>query len=168
MKPYFVSFFGHREVRAHRTIEERLTQLLRELARTKEYVEIYIGRSGEFDTFATSVVKCVMREYGYDNIGMTLVIPYANKDLEYYETYYDSVMIPESIAGSHPKGAITKRNRWMIEESDLIICFCEREEGGAYSAMKYAGKLGKQIINIAESEEAYESDFLAIGSTFFE
>ena len=65
MKPYFVSLFGHRAVRAHRTIEERLTQLLRELARTKEYVEIYIGRSGEFDTFAASVVKCVMREYGY-------------------------------------------------------------------------------------------------------
>ena len=70
--------------------------------------------------------------------------------MEHYEKYYDSVIIPECIAKTHPKGAITKRNRWMIEQADLFICFVEHEEGGAYTALKYAKKLGKKIINLAD------------------
>lgn len=81
---------------------------------------------------------------------MTLVLPYPDKDMEYYDDYYDSVMIPECVHRTHPKGAITKRNRWIVEESDLVVCYVEREEGGAYTAMKYAKKLGKEIINIAD------------------
>ena len=83
---------------------------------------------------------------GYNDI--TLVLPYTVADIEYYEKYYDSVIIPESLYGAHPKFAITLKNRWMIERSDLVIIYAERESGGAYAAMKYAKKLNKKIINI--------------------
>ena len=33
---------------------------------------------------------------------------------------YDEVVIPDVVAGVHPKSAITKRNRWMVEKSDII------------------------------------------------
>ncbi|MBE6646325.1 MAG: DUF1273 domain-containing protein, partial [Ruminococcaceae bacterium] len=55
-------------------------------------------------------------------------------------------MIPECIGRTHPKCAITKRNRWMVEACDLFICYVEREDGGAYTAMKYAKKLEKKVI----------------------
>ena len=71
------------------------------------------------------------------------------RDVEYYEEYYDNVMIPDSVARAHPKRAIETRNRWMAEQADLFVCFVERE-GGAYRAMKYAEKLGKKIINLAK------------------
>ena len=70
--------------------------------------------------------------------------------------YYDNVMIPECIGRTHPKGAITKRNRWMVEACDLFICYIEREDSGAYTAMKYAKKLEKKVINLAKSEEDQE------------
>ena len=84
---------------------------------------------------------------------MTLVLPYMNKDIAYYEQYYDSILIPACLSRIHPKGAITKRNRWMVEECDLLVCYVEHESGGAYAALQYARKMGKEIINLAEMRE---------------
>lgn len=39
---------------------------------------------------------------------------------------------------------------WMAEQADLILCYIERESGGAYKAVQYARKLGKEVINLAE------------------
>ena len=49
---------------------------------------------------------------------------------------------------AHPKAAITLKNHYMIDNSDLVIVYVEKK-GGAYSAMKYAEKQCKEIINIA-------------------
>jgi len=148
MKPYNVSLFGHRDFYGHRRLEERLIPILRDLIRRHEFIEIYIGRDGEFDTYAASVVKRVQRDYDdYHAIEFNLVLPYPKKDMDAFEKYYDRVDIPIS---EHPKLAITKRNEWMTERSDLILCYIERENGGAYKAVQYAKKLGKEVINLAE------------------
>ena len=52
--------------------------------------------------------------------------------------------------------ASTERNRWMVEQADLVIVFVEKDSGGAYTAMKYAKQLGKTIINLAEKERNEE------------
>ena len=56
-----------------------------------------------------------------------------------------SVVIKEKL---HPKAAITKRNEWMIENCDLLVCFIEHNSGGAYKAMRHAAKLGIKTINL--------------------
>ena len=33
----------------------------------------------------------------------------------------------------------------MAEQADLILCYIERESGGAYKAVQYAKKLGKKF-----------------------
>ena len=149
MDIYKVTFFGHRDFCIDRKVEERLYSLVGELIRTKEYVEFYIGRNGDFDIFAASVIKRAQNAFGHENSALILVLPYKNKDVEYYEKYYDSVIIPECVEKVHPKGAIAKRNKWMAEESDLVICFVERESGGAYAALKYALESGRKMVNLA-------------------
>ena len=42
----------------------------------------------------------------------------------------DNIIIPESVYFVHPKSAITLKNRWVIEQSDLVIVYVEREKGG--------------------------------------
>lgn len=150
---YKVALFGHRDLSEHKRVESGLSDILTNLIRTKQYVEIYIGRNGEFDIFAASVVKRVQKRLGGENSELVLVLPYGVRDIEYYEKYYDSIVIPECVEGAHPKGAITKRNRWMIQECDLLVCFVERDFGGAYEALKYARSLNKRIINIATDEK---------------
>ena len=69
-------------------------------------------------------------------------------NVEYYDKYYDSIIIPDCLYRAHPKAAITLKNRWMVENSDLVITYVKRNKGGAYEAMQYAEKKGKRVINI--------------------
>jgi len=149
---YRIALFGHRSFCNCKVLDEQLYLLLKELMRTKPFLEIYIGRNGEFDIFAASVIKRVQKAMGKENSELIGVFPYSQKDMEYFEKYYDAVVIPECIGRMHPKGAITKRNRWMVEQADCLICYVERENGGAYNAMKYAEKLSKKVINLAKKE----------------
>ena len=148
MDIYTVSFFGHRKLYDLHRIDEQLVPILKELIRAKQYVSFIIGRNGEFDEYTASVIKRVQKEVGKYNNEMTLVLPYTVADIEFYEKYYDNVLIPESVYGVHPKSAIQLRNQWMIEQSDFVIVYVERENGGAHTAMKYAEKLSKRIINL--------------------
>lgn len=150
---YRVAFFGHRRIYNIREIEEKLVPILKELILTKEYVEFYIGRNGDFDEFVASVIKRVQKQLDRDNNVMILTLPYTVKYIEYYENYYDEIVIPEAIGKAHPKAAITLRNRWMVDNADLVIAYIEHKEGGAYSAVKYAKKLNKKVVNIGSDED---------------
>lgn len=46
MEIYTVSFFGHRKNTDSIEVEKQVDNLVRELLRTKEYVEFLVGRNG--------------------------------------------------------------------------------------------------------------------------
>ena len=150
MPIFTVAFFGHRDLCDLNRIDERLMPLLRQLIWDKDYVVFMVGRNGGFDEYVASVIKRAQREYGVDNNELTLILPYEVANLADYETYYDGILIPECLEGVHPKGAISKRNRWMVEKADLVVVNVEREQGGAYRAKQYAEKLWTPVVNLAE------------------
>lgn len=154
---YRIVLFGHRDFYGHRLLDSKLYPLLKTLIKTKQYVEIYIGRNGEFDIYAATIIKHLQNELGKANNEFICVLPYMLRDVEYYEKYYDSVIIPECIEKTHPKDAIKKRNRWMTERADLFICYVEHDKGGAYEALRYAKKLNKKIINLAIEDELFDT-----------
>ena len=125
---YRVSMIGHRVIEDY-GVEEKLYELFRELLRTKEYVEFYLGRNGDFDILAASMIKRLQKNYRDDNSVMILVLPYLVKDYEYYEDYYDEIIIPDELHGVHPKAAITERNRWMVANTDVLIAYIRNESG---------------------------------------
>ena len=139
---YRASFIGHREVEHFREVEEQLERIVVELIKTKEYVEFYVGRNGEFDLMVASVIKRSQRDYGYANSSLILVIPYPIANLEDMEKYYDEVMYPVELYKVHYKAAITKRNEWMVDHSDLLVAYVIRENGGAHVCLKKA--IGKE------------------------
>lgn len=153
---YNVVFFGHRDFCAHRHCEEELSSVIKRLISENEYVNFYVGRNGEFDTFVSSCVKRVAREWGNDNSSLILCLPYSTADyrnsLKYLEDFYDEIEICEKSSGVHFKSAIRIRNRELIKSAELVICYVCRENGGAFQALNYAKKLGKTVINFAEDE----------------
>lgn len=153
MDIFRVTFFGHREVWNIRELESKLIPILKNVMDTHTYIEFYIGRNGEFDEFVASIIKRLKKEREMSYNILILVLPYTVKDMEYYEKYYDEMIIPESIGKAHYKNAITLRNRWMVDQADLVIVNVERQSGGAYTAMRYAEKQNKQVINLNELEE---------------
>ena len=153
MEIFTVSFFGHREIDNVVQIERNLEDKITELIRTKQYVEFLVGREGEFDILAASVVKRVKKQMDYGNCSLIWVLPYMKAEFRSNEKefleYYDEVEICEQSAKAHYKAAMQIRNRAMVDRSDLMICCIQRNNGGAYKTVQYAEKQGHFIINIA-------------------
>ena len=85
---YTVSFFGHRYVECGAEIERRLDMLLHDLIMQKEYLELLVGRDGDFDLLASAAIKRAVREYGYGNTNFTLVLPYMKAEYRDNEKEY--------------------------------------------------------------------------------
>ena len=156
MDIYTVSFFGHREVERASEIESKLDQLLRDLITQKLYVELLVGRDGEFDLLAASSIRRAVKQYGYGNTSIILVLPYMKAEYrdnkQYYLSYYDEVEICSESSDAHYKSAIQVRNRCMVDRSDLVVCCIQHKSGGAYRTMQYAKKQGKQVRNLADCQ----------------
>lgn len=156
MEFYTVAFFGHRDFYAHYQCEKKLIPILKELIRTKEYVDFLVGRNGEFDIFAASSVKRARNDLWDNNSSLVLVLPYLTAEYrnneKSFEEYYNEIQICEESSMAHYKSAMQIRNREMVDRADLIICYIERKKGGAYQSLQYAKKAGKQIINLADEK----------------
>ena len=103
---------------------------------------------------AAAAVRRAKKQYNYGNIFLTLILPYARAEFTNNEQafleYYDEVEICEKSARAYFKAAIQIRNRAMVDRSDMVISCIQHQSGGAYKTVKYAEKIGKTIINIAE------------------
>lgn len=159
MDTYTVSFFGHRYIDNPFPIEKALEELIGSLLRSKEYVEFLVGRNGDFDQLASSIIRRCKREIRDNNSAHVWVLPYETANYREYEddyrAYYDEIEVFGS-AGSHYKAAFQARNRSMVDRSHLVVFFVERNEGGAHQTMRYAIQQGKQYINLADRTEERE------------
>lgn len=112
----------------------------------------YVGGRGDFDRMASAAVRTIKERYRDKKIQLYLVEPYMreglNRDKDHNKMLYDGVIIPHELLGIHPKAAITKRNRWMVDQSDLLIAFVQRDFGGAYEMLKYARRKNVTVVNI--------------------
>ena len=143
---YRVSFIGHRGIDRFFYIEEQVREIVERLIKTKEYVEFYVGRNGEFDLMVASVIKRAQRDYDYSNSSLILVLAYPIANMEDMEKYYDEVWYPpEELYHIHYKAAITKRNEWFVNNSDLLVAYVIKEFGGAYECLQKARKAGIDI-----------------------
>ena len=151
---YTVAFFGHRYIDNPFKVEERLEEQIHKLLTEHEYVDFLVGRNGDFDRYASSSVLRVRKRYRDDNSSLVLVLPYAMAEYlnneENFHDYYTDVEISYAASKAHPKSAIQIRNREMVDRADLILCYIEQKEGGAWKTVQYAMKQNKSVINLAE------------------
>lgn len=163
MKIFTVSFFGHRQLENAIELEQKLETVVRQLLLEKEYVEFLVGRDGEFDLLAASVIRRCKREVRNDNSSLVWVLPYETADhrnnCEAYLDYYDEIEVAD-IAG-HYKSAFQTRNRRMVDRSDLAIFCVQRKTGGAWQTFLYAQKLGKRYLNL-DREYGVSNKFYSI------
>lgn len=149
---YTVAFFGHRYIDNPLKVEELLEEQIRKLINENEYVEFLVGRNGDFDRCVSSVVLRVRKNYRDDNSALVLMLPYPTAEYlnnkEYFHRFYTDVEISYKASKSYPKLAIQIRNREMVDRSDLIICYIEKNWGGAWKTVQYAGAKGKNIIKL--------------------
>lgn len=155
MNTYTVSFFGHRYIYRPFEVEKRLEKIITELINTKNYIEFLVGKEGDFDTIVSSTIRKISKKCGYKNTSLVLIMPYMKSSYKnnetYYLEYYDEIELCNESASAHFKAAIQIRNRSMVDRSDLVLCYIEKESGGAYKTIQYAQQKNKLIINVADN-----------------
>lgn len=136
--------FGHREVFDNVTVKLYSTVIK---SIENGYDVFYTGAMGQFDNLFSSAVRKAKKKYPH--IKLICVKPYLTQDIntnkDFYEIMYDDVIVPNDLAGIHPKAAIKARNRWIVDNSEMVLAYIIRNHGGAYEAVKYAQQNNKSI-----------------------
>lgn len=138
------TFFGHRDCPP--TIKPALKAAIEELVHNHGVDMFYVGNNGQFDAYCRSVLKSLGVNYA------VVLYRMPGKPSE-YEDFSDS-MLPEGIVETGPaRFALERRNRWMVNQSQYLICFLkQRMYGGTAKFVALAERKGLTVINLFQEK----------------
>lgn len=155
MKNRTCCFTGHRQIppQERAEIADRLERTIIELYQKGIR---YFGAGGAlgFDTLAAQTV-IHLRESCPD-IKLILVLPcltqtrgWRPEDVVEYEHIKAQADKTVYTAQEYARGCMHKRNRHLVDNSGVCVCYLTRDSGGTAYTVRYARKQGLEIINIA-------------------
>lgn len=144
-----VTFFGHSNT--PQTIQKELKTTICNLIETQNASVFYVGNHGNFDRYVSKTLKELTKQYPF--IKYYTVLAYMPQKLDEYTDYTNSIL-PEDVAKSHSKYAISKRNDWMLKQSDTIVAYVKHSHGGAARYYQKATSQGKAVVNLAEMKSS--------------
>lgn len=136
-------FFGHGDTPD--TIKPLLKQEIEKLIINKNVDNFYVGNHGNFDRMVYSVLKELKAIY--PDIKSNIVLAYmpSKNNGEVLDT-----LLPEGIETVPKRFAISWRNKWIVEKSQIIICYINHNVGGVAKYVEIAKKKNITIINLAK------------------
>lgn len=155
MKSKTCCFTGHREISP-----EKRTEIIGRLERiiTSLYQKgvQYYGAGGAlgFDTLAAQTILKLRKKY--PDIKLILVLPcltqtkgWKPEDVEEYERIKVQADKVTYTSQEYTKGCMFKRNRHLVDNSSVCICYLTKNSGGTAYTVSYAKIQGIEVINIA-------------------
>ena len=156
MKSRTACFTGHRELptddlpEISKRLEDTLVKLIEQGYR-------YFGAGGAlgFDTLAAQVVLRLRERY--PRIRLILELPCLNQTRgwpqENIDTYEEIKRCADKVTYTSEhyfRGCMQKRNRHLVDNSSVCICYLTKPTGGTAYTVNYASEHGLTIINIAK------------------
>ncbi len=122
-----ICFFGHSSFFEREEIRVRLELILKDYVSQSE-CEFFFGGYGNFDDMAYSVVAGLRSDFAIKKAFVTPYITesYSKNHLEYRKNLFDVIIYPELERVPY-RFAISARNKWMVEQSDVVIGYVRQE-----------------------------------------
>lgn len=141
------SFFGHKD--APSEIYEQLVDCIEDLIINRGISNFMVGNQGGFDSMVLKTLRELKQQY--PNVCYNVVLAYMPGERQEYELYDPAeTFLPEGIETAPKRFAISWRNKWMVRESDVVVCYITHSWGGAAQFVEYAERQGKEVINLAK------------------
>ena len=140
-----VTFFGHGD--APRGVKKEVEKAVEELI-VLGADTFYVGNNGFFDVLVKEVLRKIKAKYPH--IAYAVVAAYFPKK---YSDESKDMIYPEFLEAVSEKAAIPARNEWLVRNSDAVVAYVERRQGGAYRFCSYAKKCGKIVINVSKKQK---------------
>ena len=118
-----IAFFGHSNCQGSSELEAEMFSILKEKIGDQK-AELLFGAYGNFDNFAYQCAAKYKRSH--PNTSLVLVTPYRGRD---YENEKFDIVIYPGLEKIPYRFAIAYRNRWMIDQADLLICYIDHSWG---------------------------------------
>ena len=149
-------FTGHRHIsrweqgRIRKRLEKVLEDLIQQGVR-------YFGAGGAlgFDTLAAQTVLELRKQH--PQIRLILVLPCVNQtrgwseaDIQVYEDIKTAADKITYTSQDYTPGCMHKRNRHLVDNSGVCVCYLKEATGGTAYTVKYAQQQGVPVINLAE------------------
>lgn len=138
------TFFGHRDCFG---LDEAIVKRAIEALIQQGVEEFLVGHQGQFDGMVHRCLKSLKVQYS--QIKYWVVLAYLSTEKREYEDMSDTIY-PE-IEG-HPKFAIERRNRYLVDSADACLCYVNHEWGGAYKFARMAKRRGLKVINLGKAD----------------
>ena len=141
--------FGHSDFDASNDVIEKIRNKLLYLIEEENYDTFYLGNKGLFDYFIAKELYEIKKIYPH--INRVLVLAYLNQKVtnnekEYRDKMFDEILFPP-LEKVPLRFAYSKRNQWIINNSDYIIFFVDYSWGKSMKMLEYANRKHKEYIN---------------------
>lgn len=164
-----VAFSGHRSFKAAartlfsateqttpynpRQLKARLREILSGLY-TEGYRDFLCGMAEGFDLLAAETVLGLRS--AHNDIRLIAVVPHPGQSARFdaaARTVYDRAMASAArvvtVCGSYSPDCFHRRNDYLVDNSDTLVCFFNGSRGGTAYTVRRAARSGLRIINLA-------------------
>lgn len=145
-----VSFTGHRVLRNDFNVDN-LKEVINNLL-IKGFRTFLVGMAMGFDLKCAEVLLEKKREF---NIDVIACIPcknqdkfFKNEEKERYQEYLKKADKIVCFSDEYTNGCMQIRNRYMVDNSSVLVAYLKYFKGGALYTVNYAKKQNKEIIYI--------------------
>ncbi len=139
-----VTFFGHKDT--PKEIEPTLRTTLVDLIENYNATVFYVGNNGSFDTMVRRQLEELSQTYP---ITYSVVLAYLPTNKSEYDDLTNTIL-PEGIETVPKRFAISWRNKWMIQQADIVVTYVTHTYGGAWQFKTMAERQGKTVIELSE------------------
>ena len=101
--------------------------------------------------------ECVLRLKETHGVTLEAAVPYpgqsdnfTQRDKQRYDAVLSAADKKTVLCESYTPYCFAKRNKYMVDSSDVVLAVCFTRSGGAASTVRYAASKGKRIINLAD------------------
>ena len=148
------AFFGHRNTVVTSELEENIKRIVRDLI-ARGINEFWCCEQGNFDWICRLVMFDLKKEFRFIRVCCVCAYnpqKYSQIRQESLSKMYDELTYTAEIADGPPRFAISRRNRYIAENADVVLCHLTHRSGGAYKAIKAAKNSGAEIIKITSDK----------------
>ena len=149
-------FTGHRTIpeseyaEMQKSLESELTQLINQGTR-------YFGAGGALGFDTMSALSVLKLRKNFSLIRLILVLPckdqtkgWSEKDIKIYNNILQNADKVVYTSKHYYRGCMHKRNRHLVDNSQICICYLTDSKGGTAYTVDYAKQKGLRIINLAQ------------------
>lgn len=136
------TFFGHKDT--PKEMEPTLRSTLIDWIENKNVTVFYVGNNGNFDTMVRRQLENLSHLYP---ITYSVVLAYLPTEKNKYDNSSNTIY-PEGLETVPKRFAISWRNKWMIQQSDIVVTYVTHSFGGAARFKEMAERLERLVIEL--------------------